>query len=366
LRDRFKWQLGIAEEQPITSALRHQIRELTKTKQISTGAAPYVHTNNTHARPKVPYARHTTHNNTRPRVLYTRHTAHKNVHRARPHHHSYITTARDIPHEGVKPLYIKHTAHKNARPRVSYTRHTTHKDEHKSRPHHHAHKTAKDIPHEGVNRSQLQFKKRVKRFSDRPSDRVDSTHTHTQPQSPMPKRLLPSHGMKSKGTRVEKPDGITNPIHPFDSPHPLTRGCENLTKGHTKNNTMRVPHKRSKLRRPGKRAKSVKNPLKEDEPELPGPIVIDSRRHKKERLAPVHFLKCSRNPAHIKRKLSWWDLEIATHASKTRLSRRWTYILNLRQHRQPAEPQQPWHRHTAQVRTKQGEYLGTRVDYIST
>ena len=182
LRDKFKWQLDIEGEQPITTARRHQIRELTKTnnkgfqpptsiptiQQTSTGAAPHVHTNNTHTRPKVPH---------------TRHTAHK---KTRPHH-------QDIPHGGNKALYTRHTAHKNARPRVSYIKHTTYKDPHNSRPHHHEYKTARGRPHEGVNRSQPRFKKQVKQFSDRPSDRVDSTHTHTHPT---PKRLLPSHGMK--------------------------------------------------------------------------------------------------------------------------------------------------------------------------
>jgi hypothetical protein len=152
---------------------------------------PHVHTNNTHTRPKVPHTRHTTHN------------------RARPHH-------QDIPHRESKALYTRHTAHKNTRSRVSNK--TTHKDPHTSRPHHHTYKTAKDRPNEGVNRSQPQFKEREKRSSDRPSDRVDSTHTHTHP---MPKRLLPSHGMKSKVTRVEQADGILNPIHPCASPHPV-------------------------------------------------------------------------------------------------------------------------------------------------
>jgi hypothetical protein len=168
------------------------------------------HTSNTHAQPRVPYTRHTAHNNARPRASYTRHTAHKH---ARP-----------------RAPYTRHTAHNNARPRVSYTRHTAHKDIHKTRPHHHAHiTTAKDIPHEGVNRSQTQFKKRVERFSDRPSDRVDSTHTHTHP---MPKRLLPSHGMKSKGTRIEKSDGILNPIHPCD----VTPSASRMRKAHSKTN----------------------------------------------------------------------------------------------------------------------------------
>ena len=247
-------------------------------------------------------------------------------------------------------MYNTHTP-----PRVSYTRHTSHNNTHKARPNYHyggkphTHTpppyintnitTAKDIRHEGVNISQLKFKKRIEQFTDRPSDRVGSTHTFTHPQSPMSKRLPPPHGTESNGKRVEKSDGfIPEPIHPFGSPHPLPRGGEKLTKGHTKNNTMRVPHKRPKLGRPGKRATAVKT---EEEQELPGPTVIDARRHKKERLAPVHFLKCSRNPAHIKRKLSWWDLAIDTHASKTRLSRRWTYILNRRQRRQPVEPQQP-------------------------
>ncbi len=199
-------------------------------------------------------------------------------------------------------LYNRHTTQHNTLTRVLYNRHTSNTNT----QHHHAHiTTTKDIPHEGVNRSQTQFKKRVERFSDRPSDRVDSTYTYTQPQSPMTKRL---------------------------SPNPST-----LLARHTLF-------------------------LEEEEPELPGSIVIDARRHKKERLTPVHFLKYRRNPAHIKRKLSWWDLAIDTHASKTRLSRRWTYILNRRQHRQPAEPQQPWHRHTSQVRTKRDEYLGTPGD----
>jgi hypothetical protein len=127
------------------AARRHQIRELTKTnnkgfqpptsiptiQQTSTGAVPHVHTNNTHTRPKVPH---------------TRHTSHK---RSRPHHQDMVSN------------------------------NTTHKDPHTSHPHHHTYKTAKDRPHEGVNRSQPQFKKRVKRSSDRPSDRVYSTHTHT-------------------------------------------------------------------------------------------------------------------------------------------------------------------------------------------
>jgi hypothetical protein len=103
-------------------------------------------------------------------------------------------------------------------------------------------------------------------------------------------------------------------------------------KGTYQKNTKRVPHKRSTLGRPGKREKPVKN-----EPELPGPIVIDVRRHKKERLAPVHFLKCSRNRAHIKRKLSWWYLVIATDTSKSRLSRRWTYICTHEARRGPGD-----------------------------
>ncbi len=342
LCDKFKGQLDISGELTITAARKHQIRELTKTnnkgfqtptstptiRQTSTGTAPHAHTYNTHTRLKVPHIRH---------------IAHK---KARSHH--------DIPHGASKALYTRHTTQKKARSRISDIKHTTHKEPHNSRPHHHAHKTAKDRPHEGINRSQPQFKKLVKRLPNRPSDRVDNTHTHTHP---MPKRLLPSLGMKSKGTRIEKSDGILNPIHPRDSPHPLSRGCEKITKGHTKNNTKRVPRKRSTLGRPCKRAKPVQN-----KPDLPGPTAIDPRRHNKERLAPVHFLKSSRNPAHIKRRLSWWDLAITTHVSKSRLSRRWTYILNRRQHRQPAEPQQPWHRHTAQIRTKRGEYLGTRMD----
>ena len=96
---------------------------------------------NTYAQPRVPYTRHTSHNNTRPRVLYTRHTAHKHTRHGAP----YTNAAHN-----------------------------------KVRPQHHAHITAtKLIPLKGVNRRQLQFKKRVDRFSDRPTNRVDSTHTHT-------------------------------------------------------------------------------------------------------------------------------------------------------------------------------------------
>ena len=327
LRDRFRMHES-KKEHPTKRVLQRQLTE--KAKNITSQL----------------YNKHTTQHNTLTRTLYNRHTAQLNTH-ARP-----------------KAPYTRHTAHNKARPRVLYTRHTAHKDTHKTRPHHYTHTTtAKVIPHEGIYRSQLQFKKRVQRFSDRPSDRVVGTHTHTQPQFPMPKRLFPPHGMKSKGKRVEKSDGVTNPIHPLEPPRPLPRGGGNLIKGHTKNNTMWVPHKTPKLGRPGKRAKLIRNPRKIEEPEPPGPIIIDARVYKKERLAPVHFIKCSRNPAHIKRKLSWWNLAIETHASKTRLSRRWSYILNRRQHRQPIDSQQPWHKRTDQVRTKRGEYLGTRIDY---
>ena len=290
LRDRFKLQLVIATEQPITTALRQQLTELTKTSNgisqpptstttsqwISTKTAPHMY--NTH---------------TPPRVSYTRHTAHNNTHKTRPHHHY-----------GGKP-------HTNA-----------------SSPYINAHiTTTTDIRHRGVNISPLKFKKRIEQFTDRPSDRVGSTN----------KIIVGS---------------------------PLLRGGGKSKEGHTKNNTIRVSRKKhTRLGRPSKRASETKDPLTEEEPEFPGPIIIDDRIRKKERLAPIHFIKCSRNPAHIKRKLSWWDFAIDSHSSKTRLSRRWTYILNRRQHRQLSEPQQPCHRHTQQVYTTRNEYLGTRVDY---
>ena len=327
LRDRFKLQLGRAREQMLTTALRQQLTELTKTcNGIPHPPTPASTRQRTSAK-KAPQVDST---NTSPRTAHTRHTAQD---KARPHHQQ------------------PHTV------------------------------TVTDKRHSGVNRNKPTFKERTERFTDRPSKRHCHTHTYTLPQSPMPKRSSTPCGRKSKGNRVDKSDGlIPDPIHPLGSPHPpgtsrpkitlgcpLLRGGGKVKEGHTKKNTMRVPQKRdthtSKLGEPSKRVTAAKDPLTEEEPEFPDPIIIDARTHKKERLAPVHFIKSSRNPAHIKRKLSWWDLAIDTHASKTRLSRRWTYILNRRQHRQPAELQQSWHRHTDQIRTTRGEYLGTRVDY---
>ena len=274
-------------------------------------------------------------------------------------------TCNGIPHPPTPASTRQRTSAKkapqvdstNTSPRTAHTRHTA---QDKARPHHQQPHTVTvtDKRHSGVNRNKPTFKERTERFTDRPSKRHCHTHTYTLPQSPMPKRSSTPCGRKSKGNRVDKSDGlIPDPIHPLGSPHPpgtsrpkitlgcpLLRGGGKLKEGHTKKNTMRVPQKRethtSKLVEPSKRVTAAKDPLTEEEPEFPDPIIIDARTHKKERLAPVHFIKSSRNPAHIKRKLSWWDLAIDTHASKTRLSRRWTYILNRRQHRQPAELQQ--------------------------
>ena len=124
LRDRFKLQLGIVREQPITTALRQQLTELTTTcnrvshpptstptsQRISTKTAPPMY--NTH---------------TPPRVSYTRHTSHNNTHKARPNYHY-----GGKPHTHTPPPYINTNI-----------------------------ATAKDIRHEGVNISQLKFKNGV-------------------------------------------------------------------------------------------------------------------------------------------------------------------------------------------------------------
>ena len=296
--------------------------------------------------------------------MYNRHTTQNNT----PH-----TPHKDTPRPHTRVETYIHTRDTSHRHRQSYT-HIPPPDTNTSYT-----VTTTDNRHNGVIRSKFTFKERLERFTDCPSDRQFSTHTFTRPQSPPPKRRSPLYGMKSNGKRVEKSDGvIPKPIHPLGSSHPLCtshpilgcpilRGGGKLKEGHTKKNTNRIPCRRhirtSNLRRLSKRAMTANDPLDEEEPVRTGPIIIDARRHGKERLDPVHFIKGSRNPAHIKRKLSWWDLAIDTHSSKTRLSRRWTYILNRRQHRQLAEPQQPWHRHTEQVYTTRNEYLGTRIDY---
>ena len=229
LRDRFKLQLVIATEQPITTALRQQLTELTKTSNgisqpptstttiqwISTKTAPHM------------YKTHTP-----PRVSYTRHTAHNNTHKTRPHHHY-----------GGKP-------HTNA-----------------SSPYINAHiTTTTDIRHRGVNISPLKFKKRIEQFTDRPSDRVGSTN----------KIIVGS---------------------------PLLRGGGKSKEGHTKNNTIRVSRKKhTRLGRPSKRASETKDPLTEEEPEFPGPIIIDARIRKKERLAPHTLHKMQSEPRPHKTK----------------------------------------------------------------
>ncbi len=102
LRDRFKLQLVITE-QLITTALRQQFTELTKTSNgisqpptstptirwISTKTVPHMY--NTH---------------TPPRVSYTRHTSHNNTHKTRPHHHY-----GGKPHTHVPPPYINSHNH---------------------------------------------------------------------------------------------------------------------------------------------------------------------------------------------------------------------------------------------------------------
>ena len=133
LRDRFKLQLGRAREQMLTTALRQQLTELTKTcNGIPHPPTPASTRQRTSAK-KAPQVDST---NTSPRTAHTRHTAQD---KARPHHQQ------------------PHTV------------------------------TVTDKRHSGVNRNKPTFKERTERFTDRPSKRHCHTHTYTLPQSPMPK-----------------------------------------------------------------------------------------------------------------------------------------------------------------------------------
>ena len=199
--------------------------------------------------------------------------------------------------------------------------------------------------------SKPKFKGTVVRLNERPTSdhrkREALPHTHrythhfTQKKThpiPLPRPFFPN-GNDETGQRVKQSDEVIT-----DLTHP--QGSIELHEGHPKNNTRtrQWSYKSTKKLRwpPTKRA---------TETQTTGPILIDARVLKKERLAPIHFIRYSPSTPRTKRKLNWWNLAIQTHRTKIRLSRRWTYILNRRKHRQLTQPRDIWTRQVNRVHT---------------